>query len=127
MRRPVSPPAVLGREGRGAASNRPRPARTPSFEEDARVGAAMLRLLLLAVLLGFSMTAVSAGVAGAQTPAPSPVAGPIYVVTYVEVMPTAAATAAAVLRAYRDAARREDGNLRCEILERIGQPNQLVA
>ena len=86
----------------------------------------MRRLLSLAALLGFSMTAVSAGVAPAQAPAPSPVAGPIYVVTYVEVMPTAAATGAAVLRAYRDAVRREGGNLRCEIVERIGQPNQFV-
>ena len=73
------------------------------------------------------MTAVSHGVAPAQAPAPSPVASPIYVVTYVEVMPTAAATTAVVLRSYRDAVRREDGNLRCEIVERIGQPNQFVA
>jgi quinol monooxygenase YgiN len=42
-------------------------------------------------------------------------------------MPTAAASGAAVLRAYRDAVRAEDGNLRCEIVERIGQPNQFAA
>ena len=72
------------------------------------------------------MTVASAGVAPAQATAPSPVAGPIYVVMYVEVMPTASAAGAAVLRAYREAVRREDGNLRCEIVERIGQPNQFV-
>jgi quinol monooxygenase YgiN len=83
----------------------------------------MRRVLLLAALLGLSMTVASAGVAPAQAPAPSPIAGPIYVVMYVEVMPTAGAT---LLRAYRDAVRREDGNLRCEIAERIGQPNQFV-
>src|SRR5262245_17077505 len=114
MRKPVSPPAVLGREDRGDS------------DEDATVGAAMRWLVFLAALLGLSMTAVSPGVAPAHAPAPSPVAGPIYVVTYVEVMPTAAATAGAVLRGYRDAVRREDGNLRCEIVERIGQPNQFV-
>jgi len=90
------------------------------------VGPAMRRVPLLAALVGLSMMGASAGVAGAQTPAPSPVAGPIYVVMYVEVMPSAAATGATLLRVYRDAVRREAGNLRCEVVERIGQPNQFV-
>ena len=86
--------------------------------DNATLGPAMRRVLFLAALLGLSMTVASAGVAPAQAPAPSPVAGPIYVVMYVEIMPTAAATGAAVLRAYREAVRREDANLRCEIVER---------
>ena len=90
------------------------------------MGPAMRRVPLLAALVGLSMMGASAGVAGAQTPAPSPVAVPIYVVMYVEVMPSAAATGATLLRVYRDAVRREAGNLRCEVVERIGQPNQFV-
>jgi quinol monooxygenase YgiN len=62
--------------------------------------------------------------AGAAAPA-----GPearVYSVTYLEVVPTAAADGAALLRRYRDATRRRDGNLRCEVVQRVGQPHQLV-
>src|SRR5437879_12553041 len=44
----------------------------------------------------------------AQDPAP------LYVVTYVEVKPPAKSEAAALLKSYRDATRREEGNLRSE-------------
>jgi quinol monooxygenase YgiN len=53
-------------------------------------------------------------------------AKPIYVVTYVEVMPSAKDAGAALIGQYRDAARKEDGNLRAEAARRIGQPNQFV-
>ena len=68
----------------------------------------------------------------AQTPAPAPPATPapivgnIYVAAYVEVMPTSKADAASVLRRYRDAAQKEGGNLRCEVIQRIDQPHQFV-
>src|SRR5262249_56037117 len=88
-----------------------------------RAMGSILRGLLF--VLGM-MTAASAGVAGAQVPAPAPVPGPIYSAIYVEVMPTATATGAALLSAYREATRKEDGNLRCEVVQRIGQPNQFV-
>jgi quinol monooxygenase YgiN len=52
--------------------------------------------------------------------------GPIYSVTYVEVLPTSRADSIALLRRYREATRQEDGNLRCELVSRIGQPHQLV-
>ena len=82
--------------------------------------------ILRAVLFSLAMTAVaSVGGAGAQGPGAAD--GPRYSVIYVEVMPTATATAATVLRAYREATRREDGNLRSEIVQRIGHPNQFVA
>jgi len=123
----VSPPAVLDRERRAAAHTKARRARTADAEEDGTVGPAMRRVLLLAVLLGLTMSIGSPDVAGAQASAPSPFTGPIYVVMYVEVMPTAVSTGATLLRTFRDAVRREDGNLRCEIVERIGQPNQFVA
>ncbi|HXJ80833.1 MAG TPA: antibiotic biosynthesis monooxygenase [Candidatus Methylomirabilis sp.] len=79
----------------------------------------ILRVVLL--ILGVTM-ATSVGIVGAQ----GPVAGPIYSVIYVEVMPTATATAAARLRSYREATRKEDGNLRGEIIQRISHPNQFV-
>jgi quinol monooxygenase YgiN len=52
--------------------------------------------------------------------------GPIHVVTYVEVMPPARPEALATLARYREAVRKDDGNLRCEVVSRIGQAHQLV-
>ena len=63
--------------------------------------------------------------AGGQAPAPE-IEGPIHVVTYVEVLATARVDAVAALTRYREAARKDDGNLRCEVVSRIGQPHQLV-
>ena len=50
----------------------------------------------------------------------------VYAVIYVEVMPTAHAEGLAALRQYCDATRAENGNLRCEVLSRLGRPHQLV-
>jgi quinol monooxygenase YgiN len=52
--------------------------------------------------------------------------GHVYAVTYLEVMPTSRAEAVALLGGYREATRTADGNLRCEVVSRIGQPHQLV-
>lgn len=49
-----------------------------------------------------------------------------YAVTYVEVMPNAAAEAAALLAPYRDASRKQDGNLRVDVLQEIARPNRFV-
>src|SRR5262249_51617522 len=57
------------------------------------------------------------------TPEPQ---GNIYSVIYVEAMPTSRADAVAILDRYREATRKEDGNLRCETASRIGQPHQFV-
>ena len=50
----------------------------------------------------------------------------VYVVTYVEVAPSASATATGLLRQLAEAARKEDGNTRFEILERTAPPNQFA-
>ena len=50
----------------------------------------------------------------------------VHVVTYVEVAPSSAPAALALLRRYRAATSRRDGNLRCEVLQRIGQLHQLA-
>ena len=69
--------------------------------------------------------------AQAQAPAPAPtpppvIEGNIYTVAYVEVMPTERTDAVAALKRYRDGARAEDGNLRCEVVSRVGQPHQFA-
>ena len=64
--------------------------------------------------------------ARAQAPTPSSIEGPVYVVIYVEVMPPAIAEGGALLKRYRAATRTEDGNLRCELVQRIGQSHQFA-
>jgi quinol monooxygenase YgiN len=50
----------------------------------------------------------------------------VHVVIYIEVMPPSASAGLAVLRRYREATGRRAGNLRCEVLQRIGQPHQVA-
>ena len=50
--------------------------------------------------------------------------GPVYVATYVEVVPSATADAATLLRQYRDATRKDAGNLRAEAVQEAGRPGR---
>ena len=50
----------------------------------------------------------------------------VYSVTYVEVVPPSRVDGLAALTRYRDATRQENGNLRCEVVSRLGQPHQFV-
>ena len=84
--------------------------------------AALQMLLGLMAFAGMMATA-----AHAQAPTPPAVPeGPRYIVVYLEVMPTATAGAVTLVRRFRDGTRKEDGNLRAEALQRIGQLNQFV-
>jgi len=87
-----------------------------------------METLLRALVLGLVLMAIAE--AQAQTPAPAPTPAPIegnvYTAIYVEVMPTSKSDATVVLRRYREAARKEGGNLRCEVAQRIDQPHQFV-
>jgi hypothetical protein len=49
-----------------------------------------------------------------------------YLATYVEVMPNAVLPGIALLKQYRDASFKEDGNLRAEALAEIERPNRFV-
>jgi quinol monooxygenase YgiN len=96
-------------------------------------GGDAMETLLRVLFLGLVVTAIGAiGDARAQTPspaptpAPAPIVGNVYTVTYVEVMPTSKAEAATLLRRYREAAQKEGGNLRCEVIQRIDQPHQFA-
>jgi quinol monooxygenase YgiN len=86
-----------------------------------------MNTVLWALVLGLAVVALGAiKNAPAQTPPPTMIEGAVYSVTYVEVLPTSRADGIALLRRYREATRQEDGNLRCELVSRIGQPHQLV-
>ncbi|HTP90338.1 MAG TPA: antibiotic biosynthesis monooxygenase [Xanthobacteraceae bacterium] len=50
----------------------------------------------------------------------------VYLATYVDVMPNAVAQGAALLQRYRDASRKEDGNLRFDALQEIARPNRFA-
>jgi quinol monooxygenase YgiN len=90
-------------------------------------------MVIRVLLLGLIVVAIGAiGDVRAQTPAPAPaltpapIVGNVYTVTYVEAMPTSKADAANILRRYREAAQKEGGNLRCEVVQRIDQPHQFA-
>jgi quinol monooxygenase YgiN len=93
-----------------------------------------MEMVVRVLLLGMVVMAIGAiQDARAQTPAPAPTPGVaptpegnIYSVTYIEVLPTAKADAVMLLRRYRDAAQKEGGNLRCEVVQRIDQPHQFA-
>jgi quinol monooxygenase YgiN len=80
-----------------------------------------MKAALNALAGALMITSFAIAPAGAQAPE-----GARYVATYVEVMPTATKDGAAMLRQFRDATRKEAGNLRAEAAQRIGQPNQFV-
>ena len=80
---------------------------------------AFLRALLVAIT-------VMVATPDARAQAPAPIEGPVYSVIYVEVMPTATVEGGTLLRRYRAATRTEEGNLRCEVVQRIGQPHQFA-
>ena len=89
----------------------------------------LVRVLLLGLVvmaIGVIQDARAQTPAPAPAPAAAPVEGNIYSVTYVEVMPRSKAEAVTILRTYRESARKEGGNLRCEVVQRIDQPHQFA-
>ena len=82
--------------------------------------------VLWVLLVGLALLAIGSirdAPAQPQTPA---IEGPVYSVTYVEVLLASHSEGIALLRRYCEATRQEAGNLRCELVSRIGQPHQLV-
>ena len=72
------------------------------------------------LLLGFAMSALGV------TPAAPADDATFYTATYVEVVPPSTAQGAALLRQYREASRKDAGNVRFEVLQRLDRPNQLT-
>jgi len=62
----------------------------------------------------------------AQAPATMPDPSPLYVVTYVDLKPTAKNDGAALLRSWREAQRKTQGNLRAEVVQSSTRPGQFV-
>ena len=75
-----------------------------------------------AVLIAGAITAVIAAPAGAQAPA----APATYAVTYLEVTPAAKAEAVNLIKEVAAASRKEPGNLRYEVLQRLDRNNQFA-
>ena len=50
----------------------------------------------------------------------------IYVVSYVEVTPSSQSETMAFFRQYREASRKEEGNVRLEVLQQNGRPDHFV-
>ena len=76
----------------------------------------------LGILLGFAILPLAA--VAPATAADSP--APAYIVTYIEVLPTAANQAVGLIRQLGAASRKENGNLRFEVLQRIHQPSHFA-
>src|SRR5262245_20843897 len=76
----------------------------------------MLRLVALA---GLAMTVAAGPAALAQE-------ATFFTVTYVETGPVLAKVGAAALKTYREAARKDNGAVSLEVLQRIDRPNQFV-
>jgi len=77
---------------------------------------------ILRFLLGLSV--VSPGVMPAAHAAEG--ADAAYIVTYIEVMPPAKDKALGLLRQFGKASRKDPGNVRFEVLQRIGTPNHFA-
>ncbi len=77
------------------------------------------------VFCGMLIAAAATAVAPAAT-AQAPAGGNAYVVTYIEVMPSAQGEAAGLLKQVAVASRKEGGNQRYDILQRIDRENQFV-
>jgi quinol monooxygenase YgiN len=70
--------------------------------------------------------ALATPVAMAQAPGAAAPAGTAYVVTYIEVAPSAQGDVAELLKAVAAASRKEAGNERYDVLQRIGRQNQFA-
>jgi len=78
-----------------------------------------MHLIFRVVLANAILTAMLAEPTHAQDNA-------VYLATYIEVMPNAADSSAALLERYRDAGRKEDGNLRFDMLREIARANRFA-
>jgi quinol monooxygenase YgiN len=73
----------------------------------------------ISLLLAMTLTPMLAPAAQAQD-------APVYVVSYIEVAPTAGGTAAGLLRQLATNSRKDDGNMRFDVLQRVAPSNQLA-
>ena len=84
------------------------------------------RLVLGAALAGALASPIQAQQVGSVVQGVIVVDGPIYVTTYVEVIPSAIARTLTILKAYRDASRKESGASAIDIFQEEGQSFRFV-
>jgi quinol monooxygenase YgiN len=79
------------------------------------------------LLVASALFASAVSSAHAQAPAaqPNPNA-PVYVVSYIDIAPSAKAQAMSILKQFRTSCAREDGNQRCEAVQRMEQQNEFA-
>lgn len=74
-----------------------------------------------------SLFAVNALAQAPASPPPVPAdVSPLYVITYVELKPTAAKQGTSLLKSWRAAQRKAEGNLRAEVVHSTARPGQFV-
>jgi quinol monooxygenase YgiN len=92
----------------------------PLREMHNATGGRFMRLFFRLVALGVAIVAATAvRSADAQDSA-------VYLATYVDVMPNSIATGATLLKQYRAASLKADGNLRFDVVQEIGRPNRFA-
>jgi len=84
-----------------------------------------MRLLFSMLFCALALLGV-AQTANAADAAPPPEQGPVYVTAFFEVRPSATAEALSMLKAYRDAARKEPGAMMSDLFQEIGTPSRFV-
>lgn len=77
------------------------------------------------VVAALVSTIMSAHAQAPAAPQPNPNA-PVYIATYVDVVPVAKSQAMTILKQFRTACAKEDGNLRCEAVQRMEQQNEFA-
>jgi quinol monooxygenase YgiN len=75
------------------------------------------------MILRLIAAAVAAALLSAPLPARAQGTSAVYVISYIEVTPSGRNASRLMLRALREAARKEPGNSSFEVLQRIGQPH----
>lgn len=81
---------------------------------------------VVCALIALSLSRAAFGQGAPAPPAPVIPEGPRVIVSYIEVAPSADAQALPLLRAYRDASRKDAGNTKLEVFQRIGLPGHFV-
>lgn len=84
-----------------------------------------LKLLLTGAIMMATVSATSMANAQAPAAAPDPNA-PVYVVSYIDVAQASKSQAMNILKQFRAACAKADGNLRCEAAQRLEQQNEFV-
>src|SRR5262249_57726625 len=77
-------------------------------------------------VFGSMLVAAGAVAAASAAMAQAPAGGAAYMVTYIEVLPSAQGEVAGLLKQIAAASRKEAGNQRYDILQRIDRKNQFV-